>query len=50
VANFDETLGGYGEIVFYHNPGRFHPVYQRLLQTTALRTGVRLISHLADIE
>ena len=49
VADFDEKLAGYSEILFYRNPGRFHRVYSRILNETALRRRVRLISHLAEI-
>lgn len=45
VADFDEKLCGYDEIVFYHNPGRFHSAYKRLLGRTALRDRIRLISY-----
>lgn len=49
VTDLDTALGRYSEILFYHNPGRFHPVYQRLLHATALRQRVRLITHLDEI-
>lgn len=32
VRDFEEKLRGFDEIYFYHNPGRFHPLYQRLLK------------------
>jgi hypothetical protein len=31
LRDFDEQLGVYSEICFYHNPGRFHPLYDCLL-------------------
>jgi hypothetical protein len=49
VENFDERLKGYDEIYFYHNPGRFHPLYQRLLMETKLRERIVPITHLYQI-
>jgi len=49
VRDFDEKLGQYDEIWFYHNPGRFHPLYKRLLSQTALRDRITLFSHTAEI-
>ena len=50
VKNFDERLGGSDRIYFYYNPGRFHPLYQRLLREARLRARVSRITHLWDIE
>jgi hypothetical protein len=49
LANFDSALSPYSEIFFYYNPGRFHPVYARLLRQTALAARVKQITHLWDI-
>jgi hypothetical protein len=49
LRNFDETLSNYDEIFFYHNPGRFHPLYRRLIRATRLVDKVSLISHLSEI-
>ncbi len=49
VKNFDERLQPYGEIYFYYNPGRFHPLYERLLEKTELKDRVVRITHLWDI-
>jgi len=49
VGDFDRKLRSYGEIWFYHNPGRFHRLYRGLLSTTTLRDKVRLFTHLSEI-
>jgi hypothetical protein len=49
VRNFDESLAPFSTIAFYHNPGRFHPLYGRLLEESVLRDRVRMITHLAQI-
>lgn len=50
LHSFDKNLGAYDEILFYHNPGRFHPLYRRLVQETQLHDKVRLFTHLKDIQ
>jgi hypothetical protein len=47
--DFDEQLGVYSEICFYHNPGRFHPLYDRLLNRSLLKNRVKRITHLSEI-
>ena len=32
VADFDDKLSAYSQIRFYYNPGRFHPIWARLLR------------------
>ena len=49
LNDFDQKLAPYDEIWFYHNPGRFHPLYRRLLTETKLRDRIRLFTHLKDI-
>ena len=49
VRDFDERLEAYDEIWFYHNPGRFHPLYGRLLTETRLTDRVTLFSRVAEI-
>ena len=50
LNNFISKLSVYDEILFYHNPGRFHRLYKRLIQD-AQKNGLRviLISHVANI-
>ena len=49
VESFDTKLRNYDEIWFYHNPGRFHKLYRRLLVNTKLKERVRLFTHLREI-
>ncbi|MFZ0914019.1 MAG: hypothetical protein WBQ76_01365 [Candidatus Korobacteraceae bacterium] len=49
LRDFDAKLSTYSEIYFYCNPGRFHPLYRRLLQESALKARIALITHLWDI-
>jgi hypothetical protein len=49
VRGFDEKVEAYGQIWFYGNPGRFHPLYKRLLSASALNDRITLFSHVADI-
>ena len=45
LKNFDERLADYDEVLFYHNPGRFHRIYILLVQETSLRPRLTMISH-----
>jgi len=49
LRDFEEKLRDYDEICFYHNPGRFHPLYRRLLNETGLKNKITLFSHLKEI-
>lgn len=49
LADFDNSLKDYEEIVFYYNPGRFHRIYRRLLDNTVLKKRVRMITHYWEI-
>jgi len=49
VKDFEQKLKDYQEIWFYHNQGRFHPLYKRLLGETKLKDRVTLFSHLKQI-
>lgn len=49
LQDFDEKLGCYERVFFYHHPARFHPLYKRLIQKTRLGNRVRLIKHLEEI-
>ena len=50
VEDFENKLWEYDEIYFYHNPGRFHRLYKRLLDIVKIKNKITLISHLNDIE
>jgi hypothetical protein len=49
LNEFDENLKDYDEIWFYHNPGRFHPLYKRLLAQSRLKDRIRLFTHISQI-
>jgi len=49
LADFDRQISGYAQIWFYHNPGRFHRLYARLLRDTALHDRVHLFSNYREI-
>ncbi len=50
LANdFDRKLQSYDEIWFYHNPGRFHPLYKKLLRETKLKDKVKRFTHIREI-
>lgn len=48
-ANFDQRLADYSEIWFYHNPGRFHPLYKTLLRTVTHSSIINPFSHLRQV-
>lgn len=50
VRNFDESLRQFDKIYFYYNPGRFHKLYKRLLETSELKSKIKPITHLKDID
>jgi hypothetical protein len=50
VEDFDKQLQNYDEIWFYHNPGRFHPLYGKLLAIIKLKDKVTLFTHIKEIE
>ena len=51
VDNFIRRLSGYDEIWFYHNPGRFHQLYKRLIEEVRKKgLNVKLFSHLSEIK
>ena len=49
VGDFDGKLSVYPQICFYYNPGRFHPIYDRLLRQSALAGRIKRITHLREI-
>ncbi len=48
VRDFDMKLSKYDEILFYYNPGRFHRLYKRLIDASALKGKVKAITHLEE--
>jgi hypothetical protein len=47
VIDFETKLENYDEIWFYYNPGRFHKVYRKLLNSIDLK--VKKFTHLSEI-
>ncbi|KXA93332.1 hypothetical protein AKJ64_00925 [candidate division MSBL1 archaeon SCGC-AAA259E17] len=47
--DFDKKLSEYDRILFYHNPGRFHSLYERLLNEVKISDEVELFSHKSEI-
>jgi hypothetical protein len=45
VRDFEEKLANFDEIWFYYNPGRFHPLYKRLLNEVSLKGKITLFTH-----
>ena len=50
LGNFEEKLEMYNEICFYYNPGRFHPLYKKILHNTKLKNRIKCFTHLREIE
>ena len=48
LHNFESMLDCYGEVYFYHNPGRFHKLYKNLINRADLN--IIKFSHLNEIE
>ncbi len=51
LNDFDRKLQEYDKIWFYYNPGRFYPLYERLLQTKTTRSKgkVERVTHIREI-
>lgn len=47
--NFEKRLSDYDDIYFYHNPGRFHPLYRRLIREVKVKDKIVLFSHKEEI-
>jgi hypothetical protein len=49
LKDFDQKLAAYDEIWFYYNPGRFHHLYERLLNGSKLKDHIRKFTHIKEI-
>jgi len=49
VESFNGRLAGFERIRFYHEPGRLHPLYRRVIDASALRDRVEFFSDLKAI-
>lgn len=49
IKNFEQRLGEFDEIWFYHNPSRFSKVYKRLLKEASVGGKIILFTHVDEI-
>jgi hypothetical protein len=49
LRDFEAKLGGVDEIYFYYNPGRFHPLYRRLLSEVRVKARIVKFTHKNEI-
>jgi hypothetical protein len=49
VNNCKRKLKDFDEVRFYHNPGRFHDLYKRLVTHPDLKDKIKPFSHLYEI-
>ena len=49
LRDFEAKLTGFDEIYFYYNPGRFHPLYERLLSQAKVKGKIVKFTHKSDI-
>jgi len=50
VYNFIQRLSKYDEVWFYHNPGRFHSLYKKLIEEVRNKgLNIDLFTHLSEI-
>ncbi len=50
LSNFDNYIAPFNEVWFYNNPGRFHKLYKKLIETSSFKDKIRLFTHLQEIE
>lgn len=50
VQDFNSKLKEFDEIWFYYNPGRFHPIYKRLLDSTLFKDKIKMFTHINEIQ
>jgi hypothetical protein len=43
--DFEKKLASFDEIHFYYNPGRFHPLYNRLLNEAKVKSKIVKFTH-----
>lgn len=49
VCDFDEKLNKYNQIWFYHHPARFHQLYKKVIEKTALSERITLFRKINEI-
>lgn len=50
LNDFNNKLEQFDEIWFYHNPGRFHQLYKKILKDNKLKDIIKLFTHLEVIK
>lgn len=50
VKDFKQKLSGFSEVWFYHNPGRFHKLYRKLIEEPSIKVKTVTFNHLTEIE
>lgn len=50
LKNFDNSLRKFDKICFYYNPGRYSPLYEKLVNSSSLKKRILPITHLDDIK
>lgn len=50
VQDFNSKLKDFDEIWFYYNPGRFHPLYKKLLKNNPLKDKIKMFTHIKEIQ
>jgi hypothetical protein len=50
VEQFDKSLKSYEDIFFYHNRGRFHKLYKKLLTESKLKKRIQKFTHISEID
>ncbi len=50
ISDFDNKLQNFDEIWFYYNPGRFHPLYKKLMETSSLKDRIKVFTHKEEIQ
>ena len=49
LSAFDASLSPYEEIWFYHNPGRFHRLYRRIIADSRVNNHIHMFSSVYEI-
>lgn len=50
VQDFNTKLKDFDEIWFYYNPGRFHPIYKKLLVNNSLKDKIKMFTYISEIQ
>lgn len=50
VQDFNSKSKEFDEIWFYYNPGRFHPIYKRLLDSNSMKDKIKMFTHINEIQ